>query len=54
VEAAPPEMAERLYAYFVRVVEELGVPVATGQFRAHMHVALVNDGPVTLVVDSKA
>ncbi len=53
VEAAPPEVAERLYAYFVRVVEELGVPVATGQFRAHMHVALVNDGPVTLVVDSK-
>lgn len=53
VEAAPPEVAERLYAYFVRVVEELGVPVATGQFRAHMHVALVNDGPVTLVLDSK-
>jgi D-aminoacyl-tRNA deacylase len=53
VEAAPPEVAERLYAYFVRVVEELGVRVATGRFRAHMHVALVNDGPVTLVLDSK-
>ncbi len=53
VEAAPPEVAERLYADFVRVVEELGVPVATGRFRAHMHVALVNDGPVTLVLDSK-
>ena len=53
VEAAPPELAERLYDYFVRAVERLGVPVATGRFRAHMDVALVNDGPVTLLVESK-
>jgi D-tyrosyl-tRNA(Tyr) deacylase len=53
VDAAPPEMAERLYEYFVRVVERQGIRVATGRFRAHMHVALVNDGPVTLLVESK-
>ena len=53
VEAAPPELAERLYAYFVGVVAGLGVRVATGRFRAHMLVTLVNDGPVTLMVESK-
>jgi D-tyrosyl-tRNA(Tyr) deacylase len=53
VEAAPPEQAEALYAYFVKAVEQLGVRVATGQFRAHMEVALVNDGPVTLNVESR-
>jgi D-aminoacyl-tRNA deacylase len=53
VEAAPPDVAERLYAHFVEAVEALGVRVATGRFRAHMHVALVNDGPVTLMVESK-
>jgi D-tyrosyl-tRNA(Tyr) deacylase len=53
VEAAPPEQAESLYAHFVSAVEELGVPVSTGRFRAHMEVALVNDGPVTLNVESR-
>ncbi len=51
--AAPPELAERLYECFVRAVERQGVPVATGRFRTHMDVALVNDGPVTLLVESK-
>jgi D-tyrosyl-tRNA(Tyr) deacylase len=53
VQAAPPELAERLYTHFVGAVAGLGVRVATGRFRAHMHVTLVNDGPVTLMVESK-
>ena len=48
--AAPPELAERLYQVFIAAVAEQGVPVATGQFRQHMEVELVNDGPVTLMV----
>jgi len=51
VKAAPPDLAEELYREFVRTVEELGVPVATGTFQAHMSVALVNDGPVTILVE---
>lgn len=50
--AAPPALAERLYEEFVAAARELGATVATGQFRAMMQVALVNDGPVTLLVDS--
>jgi D-tyrosyl-tRNA(Tyr) deacylase len=50
--AAPPELAERLYELFVRLVSEQRIPVATGRFRANMQVELVNDGPVTFVVDS--
>lgn len=53
VHAAPPEIAERLYELFVSVVRQMGVDVATGQFRTHMDVALINDGPVTLMVESK-
>ncbi len=49
--AAPPELAERLYELFVRLVYEQNIPVATGRFRANMQVELVNDGPVTFVVD---
>lgn len=52
VQAAPPDEAERLYEAFVAAVRRRGVPVATGRFRAHMDVALVNDGPVTLLLDS--
>ncbi len=52
VEAAPPELAERLYDYFCDVVQRLGIRVARGVFRAHMDVSLTNDGPVTLNVDS--
>jgi D-tyrosyl-tRNA(Tyr) deacylase len=54
VEAAPPDIAERLYQEFVAVAMQLGVSVATGRFREHMLVSLVNDGPVTLVVESNA
>ena len=50
--AAPPERAETLYEIFVAAVAAQGIPVATGRFRQHMEVELVNDGPVTLVVDS--
>ena len=51
VAAARPEHAEPLVEAFVRAVGELGVPVASGRFRADMQVALVNDGPVTLVLE---
>ena len=53
IAAAPPEMAESLYEQFVAAVAERGVVVATGKFRAMMQVELVNDGPVTMLVDSK-
>ncbi len=53
VQAAPPELAERLYEAFVARVRARGVTTATGRFRAHMHVALINDGPVTIVLDSR-
>lgn len=52
-DAAAPERAEKLYEAFVAAVQRLGVPTATGKFRAHMDVALVNDGPVTLLLDSR-
>jgi len=52
--AAPPEAAVPIYESFVREMEKLlGRPVATGQFGAMMEVVLVNDGPVTLVLDSR-
>lgn len=53
IEAAPPELAERLYETFVAAIGVKGIPVATGKFRAQMDVALVNDGPVTLILDSR-
>jgi D-aminoacyl-tRNA deacylase len=53
IDAAPPELGERLYQEFVAAVAAKGINVATGQFRQHMDVALVNDGPVTLLLDSK-
>jgi D-tyrosyl-tRNA(Tyr) deacylase len=51
-EAAPPEVAERMYEAFVERVQAAGILVATGRFRASMLVSLVNDGPVTLWIDS--
>jgi D-aminoacyl-tRNA deacylase len=51
--AAPPEVAEKLYEVFVEAVAAQNVPVATGRFRTHMEVELVNDGPVTLIVNSR-
>ena len=53
IEAAPPAVAVPLYAAFIDAVRARGVPVATGRFGAMMQVELVNDGPVTLIVDSK-
>jgi D-aminoacyl-tRNA deacylase len=50
--AAPSELAEELYERFARELARLGVPVATGRFGADMDVALVNRGPVTLLLDS--
>ncbi|HEX3998285.1 MAG TPA: D-aminoacyl-tRNA deacylase [Pirellulales bacterium] len=52
VNAAPPELAEALYLQFVAAVAKQGITVATGRFRAKMALALVNDGPVTLLLDS--
>ena len=50
--AAPPEQARELYERFVEAVRQLGVRVETGVFQAHMEVTLLNDGPVTLIVES--
>ncbi len=53
--AAPPEIAEPLFRRFVLALEaQLGKPVPTGIFGAHMHVQLCNDGPVTIWLDSEA
>ena len=51
-EAARPEQAEDLYNSFVEKMRETGLHVATGQFGAEMKVELVNDGPVTLMIES--
>ncbi|QPZ90425.1 D-aminoacyl-tRNA deacylase [Thioclava electrotropha] len=50
--AAPPEEGDRLYQHFARHLESLGLPVQTGAFGADMKVALLNDGPVTIWMDS--
>jgi D-aminoacyl-tRNA deacylase len=52
--AARPEVAEPLYERFCEALRELGVPVRTGVFGARMEVALVNDGPVTIILDVEA
>lgn len=52
VAAARPEQADLLYRVFVAEVRGLGIPVETGRFQQHMEVSLVNDGPVTLLLDS--
>lgn len=49
--AAPPEEGERLFDYLVARAQQAGPPVATGQFGADMQVALVNDGPVTFMLE---
>ncbi len=51
--AALPEQAEKIYDYFVNKLGESGLKVATGKFGAHMVVTIVNDGPVTIMLDSK-
>ncbi len=52
-EAAPPDQAKQLYAQVAQGLREGGTRVEMGVFAAHMQVALVNDGPVTFVVDSR-
>jgi D-tyrosyl-tRNA(Tyr) deacylase len=52
--AAPPAVAEPLYDRFVTALKALGVPTATGRFGAEMRVELVNDGPVTFVIETGA
>jgi D-tyrosyl-tRNA(Tyr) deacylase len=51
--AAPPEEARRLYEFFVRRIQALGLRCETGRFQEMMQVELVNEGPVTILLDSK-
>lgn len=53
VNAAPPELANELYQQFVECVRQKGVTVKTGRFQTMMEVSLINDGPVTLILESK-
>jgi D-aminoacyl-tRNA deacylase len=52
IQAAPPELGKALYEEFVRALRALGVRVETGVFQAHMSLEIVNDGPVTILLDS--
>jgi D-aminoacyl-tRNA deacylase len=52
IAAAKPPIAEELYLLFTKLVEESGLTVGTGVFGASMHVELINDGPITLLLDS--
>jgi D-tyrosyl-tRNA(Tyr) deacylase len=53
VNAGEPELAEKLYEYFVRSAEQKVEKVATGQFQAMMKITLCNNGPVTIILDSR-
>jgi D-aminoacyl-tRNA deacylase len=53
IEAAPPEEARPLYEHFLSLARGRGVKVEEGEFGAHMDVSLVNDGPVTIILDSR-
>ncbi len=53
IAAARPEQAEQLYNSFVAEVKGQSIPVETGRFQQHMDVSLVNDGPITLMLDSR-
>lgn len=53
IKAARPELADSLYQIFVAEVHGRGIKAATGRFQTHMDVELVNDGPVTILADSK-
>ncbi len=54
IEAAPPEIAKELYELFCQKVSEFGIAVERGQFQADMLVTLANDGPVTLLLESRS
>jgi len=51
--AAPPELAEKLFEYCVQLARESGLKVATGRFQEYMQVEIHNDGPVTIMLDSR-
>ncbi|NLV82155.1 MAG: D-tyrosyl-tRNA(Tyr) deacylase [Synergistaceae bacterium] len=51
--AAEPTFAEKMYKYFIEEASKYGIKIATGVFQAHMQVEICNDGPVTLMIDSK-
>lgn len=53
IEAAPPERAGELFRYFVGEAQATGLPTATGQFQEYMQVEIHNDGPVTVMLDSR-
>src|SRR4030042_3291385 len=53
-DAAEPDQARELYQRFIAKLKEDAVPVAQGEFQAHMEVELINDGPVTLLLDTKS
>jgi D-aminoacyl-tRNA deacylase len=53
IDAAPPETAIPLYEGFINAIKAHGIPTASGRFGAMMQVQLINDGPVTLILDSK-
>ena len=53
IQAAPPESANRLYECFVEAVRKRDIHVETGQFQAKMAVSLINEGPVTLILESR-
>ena len=53
IHAAPPEIAEQMYQQFCEQLKVAGVPVQTGKFGAMMGVSLINDGPVTIILDSR-
>lgn len=53
IQAAPAELGKALYGEFVKALRALGVHVATGMFQTHMSVEIVNDGPVTILLDSE-
>ncbi|KAB3527668.1 D-aminoacyl-tRNA deacylase [Alkaliphilus serpentinus] len=52
-EAAKPDIADNLYMEFIKLVKSMGIQVETGVFQAHMMVHSINDGPVTIMVDSR-
>ena len=54
INAAPPLIGKELYAYFISYLENTGVEVQTGEFGADMNVELINQGPATFIIDSKA
>ena len=53
IDAAPPDLARMLYDELVRRLRETAIPIQTGDFAAYMRISLINDGPVTIILDSR-